>query len=61
LEKLSPVSARKASANYLDKTTYGNYFEYRKTLSGATQQRPRWKRVLDAEERAMGEALGQLL
>ena len=50
----------RASANYLDKTTYGNYFEYRKTLSGATQQRPRWKRVLDAEEGAMGEALGQL-
>ena len=50
----------RASANYLDKTTYGNYFDYRKTLSGATQQRPRWKRVLDAEENAMGEALGQL-
>jgi putative endopeptidase len=50
----------RASASYLDKTTYGNYFDYRKTLSGATQQRPRWKRVLDAEENAMGEALGQL-
>lgn len=50
----------RASAPYLDKTTFGNYFEYRKLLSGATQQRPRWKRVLDAEEGAMGEALGQL-
>ncbi|TMI79475.1 MAG: M13 family metallopeptidase, partial [Bacteroidetes bacterium] len=50
----------RASANYLDKTTYANYFDYRKTLSGATEQRPRWKRVLDAEEGAMGEALGQL-
>ena len=50
----------RASANFLDKTTYDNYFDYRKTLSGATEQRPRWKRVLDAEEGAMGEALGQL-
>ncbi len=32
----------------------------RKTLRGAQEMRPRWKRVLDAEERAMGEALGQL-
>jgi putative endopeptidase len=45
---------------YLDKTTYDNYFEYRKTLSGVSVPRPRWKRVLDAEENAMGEALGQL-
>jgi putative endopeptidase len=50
----------RANANYLDSITYGNYFDYRKTLSGATQQRPRWKRVLDVEENAMGEALGQL-
>jgi putative endopeptidase len=33
---------------------------YGRLLHGATQQRPRWKRVLDAEEHAMGEALGQL-
>jgi putative endopeptidase len=50
----------RASASYLDTTTYANYFEYRKQLTGATEQRPRWKRVLDAEENAMGEALGQL-
>ena len=50
----------RASAPYLDTTTYNNYFEYRKTLSGAKQPRPRWKRVLDAEENAIGEALGQL-
>jgi putative endopeptidase len=49
-----------AAAPYLDKTTYANYFNYRRTLTGATAPRPRWKRVLDAEERAMGEALGQL-
>ncbi|MBS1743982.1 MAG: M13 family metallopeptidase [Bacteroidetes bacterium] len=47
-------------ANYLDKTTYGNYFEYRQSLTGAKEPRPRWKRVLDAEEDAIGEALGKL-
>ena len=50
----------RANAQYLDATTYGNYFTYLKTLTGATKLRPRWKRVLDAEENAMGEALGQL-
>ncbi len=29
-------------------------------LNGAAQQRPRWKRVLDMEENALGDALGQL-
>jgi len=48
------------SAAYLDNQTYANFFAYRKSLSGASQQRLRWKRVLDAEEGAMGEALGQL-
>ncbi len=33
---------------------------YSKLIHGAKEQRPRWKRVLDAEEGAMGEALGQL-
>ena len=45
---------------YLDNTTYTNAFNYGKTLSGAKEPRPRWKRVLDAQEGAMGEALGQL-
>lgn len=49
-----------SSAPYLDKKTYDNYFNYRKSLSGAAVPRPRWKRVLDAEEGAMGEALGQI-
>jgi len=49
-----------SSAPFLDKTTYTNLFDYRRSLSGATAPRPRWKRVLDAEGRAMGEALGQL-
>jgi putative endopeptidase len=33
---------------------------YGTVLSGAAQQRPRWKRVVDMEESALGEALGQL-
>ena len=49
-----------ASAPYLDSTTFNNYFKFRSTLTGATAPRPRWKRALDAEEHAMGEALGQL-
>ncbi len=32
---------------------------YGQTLSGAKTQRPRWKRMLDATENAMGELLGQ--
>lgn len=47
-------------ASYLDTATFRNYFNYRKSLTGATEPRVRWKRVLDAEEGAMGEALGQL-
>lgn len=37
-----------------------NFKFYSGTIRGAKEQRPRWKRVLDSEERAMGEALGQL-
>lgn len=33
---------------------------YNKTLNGAKEQRPRWKRVLTAQEAALGDALGQL-
>ncbi len=33
---------------------------YNKLIRGAEQMRPRWKRALNAEEQAMGEALGQL-
>ncbi len=33
---------------------------YAKTLHGAKQMRPRWKRVLDAQEGAIGEEVGQL-
>ena len=48
------------AAPYLDSRTFANNFAYTQTLSGASQPRPRWKRVLDAEENAVGEALGQL-
>ncbi|MDB5245907.1 MAG: metalloendopeptidase [Segetibacter sp.] len=48
------------SAPYLDKKTFNNYFDFRRSLSGAKAPRPRWKRVIDAEEDAMGEALGQI-
>jgi putative endopeptidase len=37
-----------------------NFDFYSRTLRGAKEQRPRWKLVLDAEGRAMGEAVGQL-
>jgi putative endopeptidase len=48
-------------APYLSKPFVDANFDfYYKTLKGAQQQRPRWKRVLDAEERAIGEEVGQL-
>ena len=47
-------------SGYLDSTSFNNAFTYARNLSGAKEPRPRWKRVLDAEEGAMGEALGQL-
>ena len=47
-------------AAYLDNKTFMDKFNYGKTLSGAKEPRPRWKRVLDAQEGAIGEALGQL-
>lgn len=46
---------------YLSKPFVDARFDFfSKTIRGAEQQRPRWKRVLDAEEGAIGEALGQL-
>jgi putative endopeptidase len=35
-------------------------FEFSKLFSGAKERKPRWKRVIRAEENAMGELLGQL-
>lgn len=48
-----------ASSALSDKFTDTN-FEFSKVMSGATQQRPRWKRSLGVVENLMGEALGQL-
>ncbi|MEY4293284.1 MAG: hypothetical protein RIQ61_1682 [Bacteroidota bacterium] len=48
-------------ASYLSAAFANARFDfYGKVIRGAKAQRPRWKRVLDAEEGAMGEALGQL-
>lgn len=50
----------RANANYLNNAFAENHFNfYGKTIRGAEQQRPRWKRVLDAEGNAMGEAVGK--
>jgi putative endopeptidase len=49
-----------SSATYVDDVTLNNMFNYIKTLTGAMQPKPRWKRVLSNEEGVMGEALGQL-
>jgi putative endopeptidase len=46
---------------YLSSAFVQAHFDfYSKLIRGAEQMRPRWKRALNAEEQAMGEALGQL-
>lgn len=48
-------------APYLSKSFVDAHFEfYSKTIRGATEQRPRWRRALDAEQGVLGESLGQL-
>lgn len=47
-------------ATALDDKTFTSNFNYRKGFTGATEPRPRFKRMIDAEEGAMGELLGQL-
>ena len=48
-------------ASTLDSTIDNEHFHFYSTiLSGVKEQRPRWKRALDAEERAIGDMLGQL-
>ncbi|TAH43011.1 MAG: M13 family peptidase [Bacteroidetes bacterium] len=37
-----------------------NFEFFGKVLSGVTEQRPRWKRILDSQENYLGDALGQL-
>ncbi len=49
-----------SNSAYLDSQSFMNAFRYRQALRGTKEPKVRWKRVLDAEEDAMGEALGQL-
>ena len=48
------------NAAFLDSLTFRHYMDYSKSLSGVKTPKPRWKRVIDAEQQAIGEALGQL-
>ncbi len=48
------------NAAFLDRQTFMNSFVYTQAVRGTKEPRVRWKRVLDAEEGAIGEALGQL-
>jgi len=48
-------------AGYLSKPySDANFYFYAKTIRGAEEQHPHWRRALDAEEGAIGEELGQL-
>ena len=50
-----------AYAPYLTPELDSAHFDFRgRLLAGQEEQRPRWKRVLDAEENAMGMVLGRL-
>ena len=47
------------AANYLSKRFVDSKFEYTKTLSGATQLRPRWRRGIGEVDGRLGELLGK--
>jgi len=50
-----------AYADYLGKDVDAEHFDfYGRVLSGQQEQRPRWKRTLDAENRALGMILGRI-
>ncbi|MDO7875111.1 M13 family metallopeptidase [Hymenobacter sp. ASUV-10] len=57
---LSWQLARTYSPMLSQPLTDEDFHFYSAVLRGAKSQRPRWKRVLDWQEEAMGEALGQL-
>jgi putative endopeptidase len=44
---------------YLTKAMVDSRFEYTKSLSGVTENRPRWKRGVDQVDNSLGELLGQ--
>ena len=66
----TPVDAWKAYLRWNVVTHYGSYLSppfveenfhfFGTVLNGVPQMRPRWKRVLDATDGLLGEALGQL-
>ncbi len=51
----------RSAANYLSDDFVNASFDfYGKTMSGSKENRPRWKRSIDAVNGALGEAVGQL-
>ena len=50
-----------SSASYMNRYLFSDRFNYRKKYYRGRSPKPRWKRVLDAEENAIGEALGNHL
>jgi len=47
------------ASNYLSKRFVDSKFEFTKTLSGAKELRPRWRRGIDQVDGRLGELLGQ--
>jgi len=47
------------ASNYLSKRFVDSKFDYAKTLSGAKELRPRWKRCVQYTDSDLGEALGK--
>ena len=51
----------RSAANYLSDDFVNAHYEfYGKTMTGSKENRPRWKRSIDAVNGALGEAVGQL-
>jgi putative endopeptidase len=47
------------AAPYLNKAMVDSRFDYVKTISGVTEQRPRWKRSVSLVDGSLGELVGQ--
>ena len=47
------------AAPYLNKAMVDSRFQYTKTISGVTEQRPRWKRAITLVDGSLGELVGQ--
>ncbi len=54
------VRIMQRTSSHLDDKTVNLFLDYRKALVGVSTLRPRWKRMIDAQENMMGELLGQL-